>query len=97
MQVRIYRPAKSAMQSGQAKAQDWVMECEPCAPKKIDPLMGWVGSADTGIQVRLSFPSLEAALGHAKRMGYEALVSQPHERAHIIKNYADNFRYDRPL
>ncbi|CAA6605070.1 putative NADH-ubiquinone oxidoreductase [Rhodospirillaceae bacterium LM-1] len=96
MQVRIYRPAKSAMQSGQAKAKDWILEHEPSAPKKIDPLMGWIGSADTQSQVRLTFASMDAALDYAKRMGFEAIVSATHERGHIIKNYADNFRYDRP-
>lgn len=96
MQVRIYRPAKSAMQSGQGKSQDWVLEHEPSAPKAIDPLMGWTGSRDPQSQVRMTFASLEAALDYAKRLGFDAVVSQPHERAHIIKNYADNFRYDRP-
>jgi hypothetical protein len=96
MLVRIYRPAKSAMQSGQAKTGEWLLESEPSGPKKIDPLMGWVGGPDTAGQIRLKFASLADALDYAKRMGHEALVSQPHERAHIIKNYADNFRYDRP-
>lgn len=96
MLVRIYRPAKSAMQSGQAKTTDWVLEPEPASPQKIDPLMGWVGGADTDAQLRLRFASKQAALDYASRMGYEAMVSEPHERRPIIKNYADNFRYDRP-
>ncbi|MFP6741862.1 MAG: NADH dehydrogenase ubiquinone Fe-S protein 4, partial [Alphaproteobacteria bacterium] len=31
MDVRIYRPAKSPMQSGTANAKRWVMEFEPTA------------------------------------------------------------------
>lgn len=96
MQVRIYRPAKSAMQSGQAKSQNWVLEHEPASAKKIDPLMGWTGTTDTQAQVKLAFSSLEAALDYAKRKGFEPKVSAFHERAHIVKNYADNFRFDRP-
>lgn len=96
MQVRIYRPAKSAMQSGQAKCQDWVLEHEPASAKRVEPLMGWTGTSDTQAQVKLTFPSLDAALDYAKRKGFAAQVSAPHERAHIVKNYADNFRFDRP-
>ncbi|TAN58310.1 MAG: ETC complex I subunit [Rhodospirillales bacterium] len=95
MRVRIYRPAKSAMQSGQAGSKAWLLEHEPSSAKKIDPLMGWVGSDDMQAQVRMRFESKQAALDYAKRMGYEAEVSEPHERHHIIKNYAENFRYDR--
>ena len=32
MAVRIYRPAKTAMQSGEARTKDWVLEFEPEAP-----------------------------------------------------------------
>ncbi|MBF0165983.1 MAG: ETC complex I subunit [Alphaproteobacteria bacterium] len=96
MQVRIYRPAKSAMQSGQAGGKCWLLEHEPASAKKIDPLMGWTGSDDTQAQVRLRFATKEAALDYAQRMGFAAEVSEPHPRHHIIKNYAENFRYDRP-
>ena len=50
MQVRIYKPAKTAMQSGQRNTKEWVLETEP-APKEIDPLMGWTSSRDTMQQV----------------------------------------------
>ena len=29
MTARIYKPAKTAMQSGQAKTHDWVLDYEP--------------------------------------------------------------------
>ena len=54
MQVRIYKPAKTAMQSGQRNTKEWVLETEP-APKEIDPLMGWTSSRDTMQQVKLQF------------------------------------------
>jgi hypothetical protein len=31
MLARIYRPAKTAMQSGKAKTKDWVLEFEPAS------------------------------------------------------------------
>ena len=55
MKVRIYRPAKTAMQSGVAKTKDWLLESEP-APKQIDPLMGWTSSRDTMQQVPFNVP-----------------------------------------
>ncbi len=49
--ARIYKPAKSAMQSGTARTKEWVVEHEPAVPREIDPLMGWTSSADTRAQV----------------------------------------------
>ncbi|MFN3294897.1 MAG: ETC complex I subunit, partial [Gemmobacter sp.] len=62
MRARIYQPARNAMQSGTAKTRDWVLEFAPADAREIDPLMGWTSSADTQRQVRLRFPSQEAAL-----------------------------------
>ncbi len=52
-EVRIYQPAKTAMQSGLANTRKWVLEFEPGAAKSIDPLMGWTGSADTREQLKI--------------------------------------------
>ena len=62
MQVRIYKPAKTAMQSGQRNTKEWVLETEP-APKEIDPLMGWTSSRDTMQQVQLHFLTLGGGEG----------------------------------
>jgi len=69
MRARIYRPARNAMQSGQAKTKGWVLEFSPEERRKIDPLMGWTGSGDTQRQVRLTFETKEAAIAHADRNG----------------------------
>jgi len=58
--ARIYKPAKSAMQSGIARTKEWVVEHEPAIPREIDPLMGWTSSADTRAQVRLEFDTKAA-------------------------------------
>ncbi len=93
--VHIYRPGKTAMQSGRAKTQTWVLEFEPGAPKVVDPLMGWVGSADTRAQVRLRFESREAAIAYAQRNGLAYESHEPCGRRIRPKSYADNFAYDR--
>lgn len=94
--VRIYRPAKNAMQSGRGNSRHWVVEFEPSDRKQPDPLMGWNGSRDTRAQVRLSFETKEEAVAFAEREGHSYVVSEERPvKAHKPKNYADNFRFDR--
>jgi NADH dehydrogenase ubiquinone Fe-S protein 4 len=94
--ARIYRPAKTAMQSGRAGTQCWVLEFEPATPREPDPLMGWSSARDTLNQVRLKFATLEEAKAFAEKKGVDYLVEEPQERSFKPKSYADNFRYDRP-
>ena len=49
----IYQPAKTSMQSGQAKTRYWQLEFKQNNAKKNDPLMGWVGGAETTTQLKL--------------------------------------------
>ena len=94
MRVRIYKPAKTAMQSGVAQTHQWVVESEP-QPKAVEPLMGWTASRDTMQQVQLCFVTLEEAKAHAEKNGWHYIVEKPHERAIRPKAYADNFAYNR--
>jgi len=94
MKVRIYKPAKTAMQSGQAKTKEWLLESEP-TPKIVDPLMGWIGSRDTMQQVQLWFHILDEAKARAEKDGWQYTVEQPHPRHIRPKAYADNFAYNR--
>lgn len=93
--VRIYKPAKTAMQSGRANTKQWLLAFEPTAPRTVDRLMGWTSSPDTRQQVRLRFDNLDAAIAYAKRNGLSYRVQQPREPRLHLKTYADNFRYDR--
>lgn len=95
MTARIYRPAKTAMQSGQARTKDWLLEHEPAAAREIDPLMGWTGSSDTRAQVKLAFDSKEEAIAYAERSGIPYVVIEPNGRKPIKKSYADNFKFGR--
>ncbi len=93
--VRIYRPAKTAMQSGIAATQHWVVEFEPGAPRVPEPLMGWSATADTQTQVCLRFPTRDDAVAFAEHRGLDYVVQEPRERRVGPKVYADNFRVDR--
>ena len=94
MKVRIFKPAKTAMQSGVGKAREWLLESEP-APKFVDPLMGWTGSRDTMQQVQLCFQTLDEATAHAEKNGWQYTVEMPHSRPVRPKAYADNFAFNR--
>ncbi|WP_026606334.1 ETC complex I subunit [Methylocapsa acidiphila] len=95
MTARIYRPAKTATQSGSAKARDWILEFEPEEPRRIDPLMGWTGSGDMKSQVRLRFGDKEEAIAYAERNGLAYRVEEHQLVARKILSYSDNFKSTR--
>lgn len=95
MLARIYRPAKTAMQSGRARTKKWCLEFEPAEARRLDPLMGWSGSDDMQDQVSLRFGSREQAVAYAEKHGIAYEVAEPHGRKLQIKSYAQNFAYNR--
>lgn len=95
MVARIFRPAKSAMQSGLANTRNWVLEFEPEAARQVEPLMGWTSSSDMRSQLRLEFDTKEEAIAYAERNGLPYTISEPKVRKHQTKSYTDNFRFGR--
>ncbi|HEY1473926.1 MAG TPA: ETC complex I subunit [Pseudolabrys sp.] len=95
MTARIYKPARTAMQSGLAKTKDWVLDFEPEAPRTVEPLMGWTSSGDMRQQLRLNFPSKEEAVAYCERRGiaYQVFETQPAVRHGM--SYSDNFSFKR--
>ena len=81
MTARIYKPARTAMQSGTAKTHSWLLEYEPEAPRVVEPLMGWTSSTDMKSQIRLRFPTREEAIAYCERKGIAYQVSEPKEPA----------------
>lgn len=90
--VRIFRPTKTAMQSGRGRTHRWMVQFERDAPQVADPLMGWMGSRDTRPQLRLLFDTREEAIAYAERNGYSYTLQEPHAPALRPKSYAENFR-----
>ncbi|TIX89279.1 ETC complex I subunit [Rhizobium sp. P44RR-XXIV] len=95
MPAKIYRPAKTAMQSGKAKTNVWVLEFDQETPRKIDPIMGYTSSADTRQQLKLTFDTQEQAEAYAKREGIEYRVIAPKDANRQVVSYTDNFRFSR--
>jgi hypothetical protein len=95
MTARIYKPARTAMQSGTAKTKEWVLDYEPEQPPTVEPLMGWTSSGDMKQQLRLHFDTKEEAIAYCERHGiaYQVFESVPPKRARI--SYSDNFAYGR--
>jgi hypothetical protein len=92
--ARIFRPAKTAMQSG-ARNRKWVLVYEPAAPRQPDPLMGWISASDTLNEVRLHFETMADAVEFATKNSIDYTVIAPQDATEKPKSYADNFRYDR--
>jgi len=92
MSARIYQIQKNALQSGKALTHKWVLEYAPAEAKKPDPLTGWAGSGDMNQQIKLSFPSQEAARAYAEREGIAYTVIPTAPKALKLQAYADNFR-----
>lgn len=95
MVARITRPAKTAMQSGQAKTKRWLLEYEPEVARTADPLMGWTSSSDMKAQIRLWFASREDAIAYCERKQIAYNVIEPKERTPKVVSYSDNFKFGR--
>ncbi len=95
LRARIFKQRKSAMQSGHAKEDGWVLEWERTEPKRADPIMGWWGSGDTRTQLRLKFDSREEAEAYAKRENLSYEIEIVPDRIVKPKAYADNFKPGR--
>jgi hypothetical protein len=95
MTARIYRPAKTAMQSGTAKTRDWALDYEPEEPRAVEPLMGWTSSGDMKQQIRLFFDSKDEAVAYCERHGIAYQVFDGRQPARRRIAYADNFAFQR--
>ena len=88
--AKIYKPSKTAMQSGLKKFDKWIIEFITKKPG-INPLMGWESSSDTYSELSLEFKSKELAIEYAKKNKIDFEVIEPKKRKVVKKSYADNF------
>merc|ERR1712059_14829 len=92
--VRIYKPAKNAMQSGTAGIKRWKIEFDN-QQRWENHLMGWSSSGDPLSNVLLDFSSKEDAILFAERQGWDFMLEDPKERAPKTKSYALNFAWNK--
>ena len=88
--AKIYKPNKTAMQSGLGKIDKWILEFKTKDPT-INPLMGWESSSDTYTELKLEFSSKELAINYAKKKKIDFEFIEPRVRKTVKKSYADNF------
>ena len=89
--AKIYKPSKTAMQSGVKNSKNWIIEFITKKPG-INPLMGWESSTDTLSEVKLEFSTKELAVNYAKNNKIDFELVEPKVRKKIKKSYADNFK-----
>ena len=88
--AKIFKPTKTAMQSGFAKSDKWVIEYIVDQPG-VNPLMGWESSTDTFSELNLEFSSKEKAIEYAKKNKIEFEIIEEKKRKIVKKSYSDNF------
>jgi hypothetical protein len=88
--AKIYKPTKTAMQSGRGKLNKWLLEFKT-KDTGINPLMGWESSTDTLSELKLEFSTKELAIEYAKKNKIQYDLIEVNERKTVKKSYADNF------
>lgn len=92
--VIIYKPCKTATQSGKAKTHAWHVKFISPQAKYLYPTMGWMGSSDTTHQIDMEFISLEEATQYAIANNLDYEVIQDNKSSEIQpKSYLDNFKF----
>ena len=92
MKAKIYKPSKTAMQSGRSKFNKWVLKISDNKNQIRDTMMGWNGGSNTSSQIQLNFKSKEDAILYAKSNNIDYEVLETSVRRVISKSYADNFK-----
>ena len=87
--AKIYKPSKTALQSGTKKYDKWIIEYVTEKPG-INPLMGWESSTDTLTELKLEFSTKELAVEYAKKNKINFEIIEPKIRKIIKKSNTDN-------
>ena len=92
MKVRIFRPAKSAMQSGKRNIKTWLVEpIEETNIRSVNPLMGWVSASNTSSQLQLEFSTKEEAIKFVESRNFQYEIEEPKVASVKQKSYSANF------
>lgn len=92
--VRIYQPAKSAMQSGTNNIHFWQMDFDT-RERWENPLMGWTSSGDPMSNIKVDFATKEEAIAHCKKMGWDYYVQKPNVNKPKSRSYGMNFSWNK--
>lgn len=92
--VRIFVPARNAMQSGTENTHHWKLEFET-RERWENPLMGWASSGDPFSNTELQFNSKEDAIRFAEKNGWWYEVVERQGPTPKKKSYGANFSWNK--
>uniref|UniRef100_A0A4Y7MLG3 NADH dehydrogenase [ubiquinone] iron-sulfur protein 4, mitochondrial n=1 Tax=Daphnia magna TaxID=35525 RepID=A0A4Y7MLG3_9CRUS len=92
--VRIWKPAKHAMQSGTYNTHKWKIEFDT-RERWENPLMGWASSGDPLSNIQLSFSNKEDAVAFCEKNGWDYSVTEVVSKQPRPKSYGANFAWDK--
>eukprot|EP00158_Paraphelidium_tribonemae_P005605 Partr_v1_DN27429_c0_g1_i1_m72186 putative NADH dehydrogenase (ubiquinone) Fe-S protein 4, 18kDa (NADH-coenzyme Q reductase) len=92
--VRIFKPSRTAMQSGTNENQHWQIDFDT-KPKWENPLMGYTSSGDYVQGLRMRFHERTDAIQFAEKQGWDYIVQEEQVPKFRGKSYSDNFKYSK--
>ncbi|KAJ8380457.1 hypothetical protein SKAU_G00012350 [Synaphobranchus kaupii] len=92
--VRIFVPARTAMQSGVNNTRKWKIDFDT-RERWENPLMGWASTADPLSNMVLTFSSKEDAIAFAQKNGWSYDIQEKRTSKPRVKSYGANFSWDK--
>ena len=87
----IFRPSKSAMQSGLSNTKKWCLTNIEMNETFLNSKFCWVGSTNPEKKIKIFFEELKDAKTFAKKNNLNFEVVEPNKRKVLRKSYAENF------
>jgi len=92
--VRIFMPAKNAMQSGTNNTKKWRLEFD--AWERWDNrLMGWCSTGDPLSNLVVEFSDLEDAIAYCEKHKWNFEVEYPQKLRRLKKSYGENYSWNK--
>ncbi|OAD56636.1 NADH dehydrogenase [ubiquinone] iron-sulfur protein 4, mitochondrial [Eufriesea mexicana] len=92
--VRIYCPAKSAMQSGTNNINYWQIDFDT-RERWENPLMGWTSTGDPLSNLQVAFATKEEATKYCDKMGWKYYIQKPNVNNPKPRSYGTNFSWNK--
>ncbi|THK33185.1 NADH dehydrogenase [ubiquinone] iron-sulfur protein 4, mitochondrial isoform X1 [Diachasma alloeum] len=92
--VRIYQPAKNAMQSGTNNINFWQIDFDT-RERWENHLMGWSSTGDPLSNLKCEFQTKEEAIEHCEKMRWKWFVQKPNYSAPKPRSYGANFAWNK--
>ncbi|XP_048396399.2 NADH dehydrogenase [ubiquinone] iron-sulfur protein 4, mitochondrial isoform X2 [Stegostoma tigrinum] len=92
--VRIFVPARNAMQSGMNNTKVWKLEFDT-RERWENPLMGWSSTADPLSNIDISFTTKEDAIAFVEKNGWNYEVEEKKVKVPRPKSYGANFSWNK--